>query len=120
MTTHHTKLSGQKLRNGLITGSLLIQEKLVYTIGMGITLIENSLKIQRSGEVKQTATNMLNEKLDFSYIICSEHFDIVKNSLVEGLIRIAMKWYCTRLVPDLKLKRSDKQKSRKVRMLQHQ
>lgn len=80
------------------------------------------MKTNCSGDVRKKGMHLINESIDFSFVTCSTHGDLIKNSVGEGLVRIGVKWYCTRTVRDLKEKRKATQRrsSRKLGILQHQ
>lgn len=94
-------------------------EKLTTSVGLGITLIENELKKNCSGNVRERVACLVRENVDFSFVSCSQHSSIIKDCIVEGLARVGIKWHCTRTVRELKLKTSSNRYNKKLNILKH-
>ena len=95
-------------------------EKLTVAVGCGITLLENVMNVLRKEiNIQAKAVDMLQANLDFSFLSCYEHSEVVKTNVIHSICRIGVPWYCTRLVRDIKSQSRQNILDRKMRKLQH-
>lgn len=81
-----------------------VTEKLIYpaehpvvTVGYAITLLEEFLeKNCTSSNLSQAIENHLNLNVNFSWISCIEHTNLIKNAIIRGIWKIGIPWWCKR------------------------
>lgn len=80
-------------------------------------MMEINLPNLRAEEnVQNLLSTILSKEVDFTWIACAHHREIIKQSVIKGVCVIGLPWYCKRIAREI---RNEKTKTRKLKKLTH-
>lgn len=104
-------------RNSLIYPSIMFTS----IVGSGVTILEEYLnKFAFQKKLMKRAEEFLRDRLDFGWLICSNHSDAIIILTIKGICKIAIPWWCKRQNAEIKQTKKEKRSSkRKIAKFQH-
>lgn len=90
-------------------------ENLVIAVGEDITPLEDFLKSNAHKPAISKRAQLHLQKINFSWLLCTSHQEVIQNNILAGICRIGIPWYCKRENLKNKDARATKRKLQKTK-----